>query len=101
MKEGKHFREGQSRDCPALTMVTTFSLYLLFCSKVKEKVFFEHPHIEHLSEKLLHVFVTIEMRGQSVDSEMKFNYRKSMHRVIQFICDIPVHRKAIRVRYIM
>ena len=71
----------------------------LFFSKVKEKIFFEHPHIEHLSETLLHVFVTIEMRGQSVDSEMKFNYRKSMHRVIQFICDIPVHRKAIRVTY--
>ena len=76
---------------------TLNKVLFFFFSKVKEKVFYEHPHIEHLGEKLLHVFVTIEMRGQSVDSEMKFNYRKSMHRVLQFICEIPVHRKTIRV----
>lgn len=65
-------------------------------SSIKERVFHEHPHIEHLAETLLHVFVSIEMRGQSVDSEMKFNYRKSMHRVLQYICDIPLHRKALK-----
>lgn len=75
----------------------SFLSFFFLSSKVKEGVFYDHPHIEHLAEQLLHVFVTIEMRGQSVDSEMKFNYRKSMHRVLQFICDIPVHRKAVRV----
>ena len=45
----------------------------------------------------MHVFVSIEMRGQSVDSELKYNYRKSVHRVLQYILDIPQHRKAMKV----
>ena len=71
---------------------------LLFYSKIKERIFHDHPLIEHLAEKLLHVFVSIEMRGQSVDSELKYNYRKSVHRVLQFILDIPLHRKAMKVQ---
>ena len=69
-------------------------------SNIKEKLFNDHPLIEHLSEKLVHVFVSIEMRGQSVDSELKYNYRKSVHRVLQYILDIPQHRKAMKVCFI-
>lgn len=39
------------------------------------------------------------MTGQSVDDERKFNYRKSMHLVLQHIWRIPVHKQAVKVSY--
>ncbi|XP_060578936.1 ubiquitin conjugation factor E4 A-like isoform X2 [Ruditapes philippinarum] len=61
-----------------------------------EKLFREHPLIEHLGETLLSVFVSIEMTGQNVDDEKKFNYRKSMHKILQYIWKIPLHKNAIK-----
>ena len=78
------------KDCSQSSLSFAFS-------NIKEKLFNDHPLIEHLSEKLVHVFVSIEMRGQSVDSELKYNYRKSVHRLLQYILDIPQHRKAMKV----
>ncbi|KAL4240867.1 Ubiquitin conjugation factor E4 A [Mactra antiquata] len=62
----------------------------------EEKVLKEHPLIKHLSETLLNVFVSIEMTGQNVDDEKKFNYRRSMHKIIQYIWRIPIHKDAIK-----
>lgn len=61
------------------------------------KVFHNHPLAKHIAEKLLHVFVSIEMTGQSVAFEQKFNYRRPMYAVLEYIWEIPLHRKAIKV----
>lgn len=60
------------------------------------KVFQNHPLAKHIAEKLLHVFVSIEMTGQSVAFEQKFNYRRPMYAVLEYIWEIPLHRKAIK-----
>lgn len=60
------------------------------------KVFHNHPLAKHIAEKLLHVFVSIEMTGQSVAFEQKFNYRRPMYAVLEYIWEIPLHRKAIK-----
>ena len=57
----------------------------------------EHKLIGHLAEKLLNVFVSIEMTGQSVQFEQKFNYRRPMYMVIDHIWGIKFHRDAIKV----
>ncbi|XP_050393644.1 ubiquitin conjugation factor E4 A [Patella vulgata] len=62
----------------------------------REKLFSEHELIDHLAEKLLHVFVSIEMTGQSVEFEQKFNYRRPMYIVLEYIWEIDVHKQAIK-----
>ena len=61
-------------------------------------LFANHPLINHLSEKLLHVFVSIEMTGQSVQFEQKFNYRRPMYLVLEYIWEKENHRNAIKVQ---
>lgn len=61
----------------------------------------KHPLIEHLAEKLLNVFVSIEMTGQSVQFEQKFNYRRPMYMVLEHIWGIAVHREGIKVGYML
>lgn len=46
---------------------------------------------------LLHVFVSIEMTGQNVEFEQKFNYRRPMYIVLEFIWKIDVHRDSMKV----
>lgn len=53
--------------------------------------------IPHLAETLLHVFVSIEMTGQSVQFEQKFNYRRPMYLVLDYIWEMEIHQKAIEV----
>lgn len=60
-------------------------------------MFHQHPLISHLSCTLLHVFVSIEMTGQGVEFEQKFNYRRPMYAILEYIWDIEVHRDAIKV----
>jgi ubiquitin conjugation factor E4 A len=43
------------------------------------------------------VFVSIEVTGQSVQFEQKFNYRRPMYQVLEHIWEIESHRKAIKV----
>ena len=62
----------------------------------KGQLFIKHPLIDHLAEKLLHVFVSIEVTGQSVQFEQKFNYRRPMYQVLEHIWEIESHRKAIK-----
>ena len=43
------------------------------------------------------MFVSIEVTGQSVQFEQKFNYRRPMYQVLEHIWEIESHRKAIKV----
>ncbi|KAL3875775.1 hypothetical protein ACJMK2_033692 [Sinanodonta woodiana] len=63
----------------------------------REKLFTAHPLISHLAEKLFHVFVSIEMTGQSVRFEQKFSYRRPMYLVLEYIWEKNLHRRAIKV----
>lgn len=63
----------------------------------REQLFINHPHISHLATVLLHVFVSIEMTGQSVAFEQKFNYRRPMYEVLAYIWKLDIHRVAIKV----
>ena len=46
----------------------------------------------HLSHTLLSVFVAIEMSGESVEFEMKFNYRRPMYAVLKYIWSVELHQ---------
>ncbi|KAH3871922.1 hypothetical protein DPMN_035137 [Dreissena polymorpha] len=70
--------------------------YKLSASGYEDSVFKEHRLISHLAEAVLNVFVSIEMTGQSVDDERKFSYRKSMHKLLQYMWKIPAHKDAIK-----
>lgn len=61
-----------------------------------EDLLITHPLIADLPQAILHVFVSIEKRGQSVDSEKMFNYRRSMHKVLQYIWRMPLHKAAMK-----
>ncbi|RVE45348.1 hypothetical protein evm_009977 [Chilo suppressalis] len=61
----------------------------------REQLFKEHPHRLQLVPCLLDVFVGIEMTGQSVQFEQKFNYRRPMYLVMDFLWGIEEHRDAI------
>ncbi|CAG9561890.1 unnamed protein product [Danaus chrysippus] len=60
----------------------------------REQLFKEHPHRLQLVTCLLDVFVGIEMTGQSVQFEQKFNYRRPMYLVMDFLWGIEEHRDA-------
>lgn len=47
---------------------------------------------EQIIVNLLHVFVSIEMTGQSVQFEQKFNYRRPMYIVMDYLWKITEHR---------
>ena len=63
----------------------------------REQAFRTHRLVSHLSETVLHVFVSIEMTGQGVEFEQKFNYRRPMYLTLDFIWGIEVHQKAMKV----
>ncbi|KAJ8722101.1 hypothetical protein PYW08_004503 [Mythimna loreyi] len=60
----------------------------------REQLFKEHPHRLQLVPCLLDVFVGIEMTGQSVQFEQKFNYRRPMYLVMDFLWEMEEHRDA-------
>ncbi|KAG6443812.1 hypothetical protein O3G_MSEX002997 [Manduca sexta] len=60
----------------------------------REQLFKEHPHKLQLVPCLLDVFVGIEMTGQSVQFEQKFNYRRPMYLVMDFLWQMEEHRDA-------
>ncbi|KAL1140342.1 hypothetical protein AAG570_000274 [Ranatra chinensis] len=62
----------------------------------REKLFLEHPHRAQIVESLLNVFVSIEMTGQSVAFEQKFNYRRPMYTVMDYLWGIPEHRAVFK-----
>lgn len=60
----------------------------------REQLFTAHPAASHLVTALIHVFVSIEMTGQSVSFEDKFNYRRPMYEVMKYLWESPKHRKS-------
>lgn len=64
-----------------------------FGTYYREMLFKEHPHRLQLVPCLLDVFVAIEMTGQSVQFEQKFNYRRPMYLVMDFLWKIEDHRR--------
>ncbi|KAG7308621.1 hypothetical protein JYU34_005843 [Plutella xylostella] len=60
----------------------------------REQLFKEHPHRLQMVPCLLDVFVGIEMTGQSVQFEQKFNYRRPMYLVMDFLWDMDEHKAA-------
>ena len=63
----------------------------------REALFREHPLAANVAETLLHVFVSIEMTGQGVEFEQKFNYRRPMYAILRHIWTINLHREALNV----
>lgn len=45
---------------------------------------------------LLDVFVGIEMTGQSVEFEQKFNYRRPMYVVMDYLWKLKEHREVFK-----
>ncbi|XP_064470704.1 ubiquitin conjugation factor E4 A-like [Ornithodoros turicata] len=62
----------------------------------REKLFHSHPCVGELVPTLLHVFVSIEMTGQSVTFEQKFHYRRPMYIVLDHLWRLPEHRKKMK-----
>ncbi|KAL8579420.1 hypothetical protein ACOMHN_026785 [Nucella lapillus] len=62
----------------------------------RDQLFQTHPLVSHLAETLLHVFVSIEMTGQAVEFEQKFNYRRPMYLILDYIWEMEVHQQAIQ-----
>ncbi|XP_015600659.1 ubiquitin conjugation factor E4 A [Cephus cinctus] len=58
----------------------------------RQQLFVTHPHRHQIVANLLNVFVSIEMTGQSVQFEQKFNYRRPMYIVMDYLWKIPEHR---------
>ncbi len=58
--------------------------------KLAYYVFAKHPCAAYFTEALISVFVSIEMTGQSVQFEQKFNYRRPMYELLEFLWDMPV-----------
>jgi len=72
---------------PKMAVISTF---------YREQLFNSHPHVNELAPMLLQVFVSIEMTGQSVAFEQKFNYRRPMYDVMAYILELPVHQKSVK-----
>lgn len=56
-----------------------------FSCSSKAHLFTQHPHRLEIVSNLLSVFVGIEMTGQSVQFEQKFNYRRPMYAIMEYI----------------
>ena len=65
------------------------SMAAMHAKKIAYNAFVFHPLSSFLSESLLNVFVSIEMTGQSVQFEQKFNYRRPMFELIEYLWHLP------------
>ncbi|XP_052837620.1 ubiquitin conjugation factor E4 A [Drosophila gunungcola] len=59
-------------------------------------VFDNHTDRLKVVRSLLNVFVSIEMTGQSVQFEQKFNYRRPMYAIMEFLWTKPEHVQCFR-----
>lgn len=59
----------------------------------REMLFNQHEHRMEIVRNLLEVFVGIEMTGQSVEFEQKFNYRRPMYIVMDYLWELQEHRE--------
>lgn len=62
----------------------------------RDKNFKEHPHRKEIVRCLLDVFVGIEMTGQSVSFEQKFNYRRPMYTVMDYLWSLVEQKESFK-----
>ncbi|CAB0002172.1 unnamed protein product [Nesidiocoris tenuis] len=62
----------------------------------RELLFQQHPHKNQMVPSLLNVFVSIEMTGEGVPFEQRFNYRRPMYSVMDYLWGLPVHRDVFK-----
>jgi ubiquitin conjugation factor E4 A len=60
------------------------------------QLFYQHPHRLQMVPNLLDVFVSIEMTGQAVAFEQKFNYRRPMYAIMQYLWEIGEQRACFK-----
>ncbi|CAF3669246.1 unnamed protein product [Rotaria socialis] len=65
-------------------------------SSFAEAIFMHYPLIEHLPRVLLDVFVSIELTGQAVAFEQKFNYRRPMYEILDYFWKFDKHREQVK-----
>ncbi|XP_053685325.1 ubiquitin conjugation factor E4 A [Sabethes cyaneus] len=59
-------------------------------------LFSNHPHRLEIIPNLLQVFVSIEMTGQSVQFEQKFNYRRPMYAIMDYLWKMDEQKHCFR-----
>ncbi|XP_055912261.1 ubiquitin conjugation factor E4 A [Eupeodes corollae] len=59
-------------------------------------LFTSHPDRLQIIPNLLEVFVSIEMTGQSVQFEQKFNYRRPMYAIMEFLWTLEEQRQCFK-----
>lgn len=59
----------------------------------RQQLFEQHELADQVVPALLHVFVSIEMTGQSVQFEEKFNYRRPMYVIMKYLWSVERHKK--------
>lgn len=67
-----------------------------FRGNFKTILFTTHPYRLEITPNLLKVFVEIEMTGQSVQFEQKFNYRRPMYTIMDFLWGIEEHKMCFK-----
>lgn len=67
-----------------------------FRSPLKTNLFLRHQDRLQIVPNLLNVFVSIEMTGQSVQFEQKFNYRRPMYSIMEFLWDLDEQKKCFK-----
>jgi ubiquitin conjugation factor E4 A len=78
-------------------IIFNFLVFLYVISSFAEAIFTNHPLIEHLPRVLLDVFVSIELTGQAVAFEQKFNYRRPMYEILEYLWKFDKHREQVKV----
>lgn len=67
-----------------------------FQANFKASLFTAHPHRFEIVPNLLRVFVEIEMTGQSVQFEQKFNYRRPMYAIMDYLWAIDEQKESFK-----
>jgi len=62
----------------------------------REALFQDHEHSLRVAPAILHVFVSIEETGHSVQFEQKFSYRRPMIDIIKYIWEIEAFKQKFR-----
>lgn len=68
----------------------------MFRTSWKSALFTTHPHRLEIARNLLNVFVGIEVTGQSVTFEQKFNYRRPMYIIMEYLWSIEEQKECFK-----
>ncbi|XP_044756746.1 ubiquitin conjugation factor E4 A [Coccinella septempunctata] len=62
----------------------------------RKRLFAEYKFKQQVVRSLLEVFVGIEMTGQSVEFEQKFNYRRPMYKIMEYLWETEEYQNHFR-----